>query len=130
MQFMLTFTLPPHTQEAALARFLETGGHPPPGVRLVGRWTQVDLCGGFVLLESDDPQALAAFARGWSDLVELSMVPVLEDQALADMLARAGTRSARAGTDPSVPAEAYPEDAPIAPETTPGTAKPPYEEIA
>ena len=46
---------------------------PPPTVKLLGRWTQVDLCGGVVLLESDDPQALAEFARGWSDLLELTI---------------------------------------------------------
>jgi Domain of unknown function (DUF3303) len=89
MKFILTFTLPPQTQEAALARFLETRGQPPPTVKLLGRWTQVDLCGGVVLLESDDPQALAEFARGWSDLLELTIAPVLEDQELAEVLRRA-----------------------------------------
>ena len=130
MKFMLTFTLPPATRDEAIARFLETGGQPPTGVTLLGRWTQLDLCGGVVLLESEDPKALTAFAHAWSDLLELTLAPVLEDQELSDVLKRAGARSARAGTDPSVPAEAYPEDAPVAPETTPGTAKPPYEEIA
>ena len=38
MQFILTFTVPPATRDAAMARFLETGGQPPPGVRLLGRW--------------------------------------------------------------------------------------------
>jgi hypothetical protein len=89
MKFILTFTLPPETRDAAIARFLETGGQPPPGVRLLGRWTQLDLCGGVVLLESDDPQALTAFAHGWSDVVELTLAPVLEDQDLADVLKRA-----------------------------------------
>jgi hypothetical protein len=130
MKFILTFTLPPQTQEAAIARFLDTGGQPPPGVKLLGRWTQVDLCRGFVLLESEDPQALTAFAREWSDLLELTITPVLEDQELSDVLKRAKARPGRAATDPSVPPETYPEDAPVAPETTPGTTKPPYEEIA
>jgi uncharacterized protein DUF3303 len=130
MKFILTFTLPPQTQEAAIARFLATGGPPPAGVTLLGRWTQVDLCGGFVLLESEDTTALAAFARGWSDLLELTIVPVLEDQELSDVRERARARPGRAEPDPSVPPETYPEDAPVAPETTRGTTKPPYEEIA
>jgi len=113
MKFMLSFTLPPVTRDEAMARFLETQGQPPPGVTLLGRWTQCDLCGGFVLLESADPTALTAFAHAWSDLLE-----------------RARARPRRAETDPSVPPETYPEDAPVAPETTPGTTKPPYEEIA
>ena len=82
MQFILTFTIPPATRDEATARFLQTGGQPPPGVRLLGRWTRLDLWGGVVLLESEDPQAFASFAHGWSDVVELTLVPVLEDQAL------------------------------------------------
>ena len=89
MKFMLTFTLPAETRDEAIVRFLETKGQPPPGVTLLGRWTQLDLCGGFVLLESDDPKALTAFAHGWSDLLELTLAPVLEDQDLAEVLRRA-----------------------------------------
>jgi hypothetical protein len=130
MKFMLIYTLPPATRDEAMARFLETRGQPPPGVTLLGRWTQCDLCGGFVLLESADPTALTAFAHAWSDLLDLTIAPVLEDQELSDVLERARARPGRAETDPPVPPETYPEDAPVAPETTPGTTKPPYEEIA
>ena len=116
MKFMLTFTLPPPTRDAALARFLETGGHPPPGVTLLGRWTQLDLCGGFVLLESGDPQALTAFAHAWSDVVELAIAPVLEDQALSDVLKHARARTGLSPHDPSGPAATYPEDTPVVPD--------------
>ena len=177
MKFMLTYTVPLATRDAAIARFLETRGQPPPGVRLLGRWTRVDLCGGVALLESEDPQALTALAQAWSDLLELTIVPVLEDRELTDVLQRASVQPGRAsageglpqaaaivsdqelpeatppGADqtgeaipmpppPAVPGglegegeepeppETSPEDAPVAPETTPGTTKPPYEEIA
>jgi hypothetical protein len=176
MKFILTFTVPPETREAAMARFLETGGQPPPAVTLLGRWTQLDLCGGVVLLESEDPKALTAFTHGWSDVLELTLAPVLEDQDLADVLQRASAqptqtegRADGAGlpqaaaivADQELPdnthpeavhgdlraeepaiapsagrrrtrrgAQARPEGPPVVPETTPGTTKPPYEEIA
>jgi hypothetical protein len=131
MKFILTCTIPPATREQAIARFLETGGQPPPGVTLLGRWTRLDLGGGFVLLESEDPQALTAFAQEWSDVVELTMAPVLEDQALAVVLKRARHPSASAAAHAAdAPPETYPDDAPVVPETTPGTRKPPDEEIA
>jgi hypothetical protein len=98
MQFILRFIIPAATRDETMARFLETGGQPPPGVRLLGRWTQLDLCGGVVLLESEDPQALAAFAQGWSDVVELTLVPVLEDQALSEVLKRARVQPGRASS--------------------------------
>jgi uncharacterized protein DUF3303 len=58
--------------------------------RLLGRWTRVDFSGGFDLLESDDPKALTEFALMWSDLMGASIVPVLEDQELSDVLQRIG----------------------------------------
>jgi Domain of unknown function (DUF3303) len=180
MKFILTFTLPPVTRDQAMARFLETRGQSPPGVTWLGRWTQLDLCGGVVLLESEDPKALTAFAHGWSDVLELTLAPVLEDQDLADALQRASAqptqtqgraegradgaglpqaaaivadqelpertppeavhgdlRAEEPAIAPSVGrrrtrrgAQARPEDPPVVPETTPGTTKPPYKEIA
>jgi hypothetical protein len=63
---------------------------PPKGARLLGRWTRADFSGGFDLLESDDPKALTEFALMWSDLMGVSIVPVLEDQELSDVLQRIG----------------------------------------
>jgi hypothetical protein len=131
MQFILTFTIPPEIRDEAMARFLEIRGQPPPGVTLLGRWAQLDLCGGVVLLESDDPQALTAFTQAWSNVVALTLASVLEDQDLVAVLQRARELSASmAAQAADAPPETYPEDAPVAPETTPGTTKPPSEEIA
>jgi Protein of unknown function (DUF3303) len=90
MKFMLTFTIKPETKarDQAIARFQATGGQPPRGVKLLGRWTAADFSGGFVLLEGDDAKALTEFALMWSDLTELKIVPVLEDAELGEVLAR------------------------------------------
>jgi hypothetical protein len=66
-------------RDEALARFKKTGAVPPKGVKLLGRWVSVDFSGGFDLLESDDPKALAEFSLMWSDLLEQSLIPVLEE---------------------------------------------------
>ena len=91
MKFMLTFTLKPETKgrDEAIARFKKTGGQPPKGVKLLGRWTAADFSGGFDLLESDTAAALTEFALMWSDLMELRLVPVLEDAELSQVLQRA-----------------------------------------
>jgi hypothetical protein len=52
----------------------------------------VDFTGGFDLLESNDPKALTEFALMWSDLVELSTMPVIEDEALSATLAAFANR--------------------------------------
>jgi len=92
MKFMLTFTIKPEAKgrDEAIARFKKTGGQPPNGVKLLGRWTAADFSGGFDLLESDDVKALTEFALMWSDLMELKIVPVAEDTDLIEVLKRAG----------------------------------------
>ena len=89
MKFMVTFALQPDAQKRAegIARFKQLGSQAPRGAKLVGRLTRADLSGGFVLLETDEPKALAEFAYTWSDLMELSIAPVLEDEGLAQVFA-------------------------------------------
>lgn len=90
MKFMLTFSIKVEVKrrDEVIARFKKTGGQPPKGVKLLGRWTAADFSGGFDLLESDDVKALTEFALMWSDLVELKIVPVAEDADLAEVLKR------------------------------------------
>jgi hypothetical protein len=90
MKFMMTFSLKPETKgrDEAIDRFKRTGGQPPAGAKLLGRWTAADFSGGFDLLESEDAKALVEFALMWSDLMELRIVPVLEDAELNDVLQR------------------------------------------
>lgn len=92
MKFMLTFSWIPDakTRDEGIARFRKTGGQPPKGVKLLGRWTRADFSGGFDLLEAGDPQALTEFSLMWSDLMELTIVPVLEDEQLSEVLRRIG----------------------------------------
>jgi hypothetical protein len=94
MKFILTFTMKPETRDTAIARFVKTGGQPAKGVTLLGRWTRADLSGGVVLLESHDPMAVAEFALAWSDLMELAVIPVLEDRELTQVFARAKKEAA------------------------------------
>ena len=92
MKFMLTFAFKPEARgrDEAIARFKKTGGQPPKGVHLLGRWTAADFSGGFDLLESDDAKALTEFSLMWSDVMELRVVPVLEDAELGETLKRLG----------------------------------------
>jgi hypothetical protein len=75
-------------RDEAIARFKKSGGQPPKGAKLLGRWTAVDFSGGFDLIESDDARALTEFSLMWSDLMELRIVPVLEDAELGEVLGR------------------------------------------
>jgi hypothetical protein len=93
MKFMLTFSFKPEVKvrDEAIARFKKTGGAPPKGVKLLGRWTHADLGGGCDLLECDDVIALGEFAYMWSNLMDLTITPVVEDEVLNEILKRART---------------------------------------
>ena len=88
MKFMMTARWAPDTQQRAeaIARFQRTDGFPLDGIRLVGRWTRVDLKGGFDLLETDDMKKLAQFAYEWNDLMQLTTTPVMDDAELGEVL--------------------------------------------
>jgi hypothetical protein len=90
MKFMLTFSIRPEakSRDEAIARFKKTGGLPPSGARLLGRWTRTDFAGGYVLVEGDDARALTEFSLMWSDLIELQIVPVVGDEELVEVLQR------------------------------------------
>jgi Protein of unknown function (DUF3303) len=92
MKFMVTFTLQPDAKKRTegIARFKKFGAKTPPGAKFIGRLTRADLSGGFVLLEADDAKSLADFSYDWSDLMELSIVPVVEDENLGEVFGGSG----------------------------------------
>jgi len=92
MKFMLTFTMPVDKvkRDEAIQRFMKTGGQPPKGAKLLGRWMQADFSQGFDLLESDDAKPLTQFALEWSDVLYLQITPVVEDKDLIEVLRAAG----------------------------------------
>jgi hypothetical protein len=66
----------------AVARFPS-----PTGVTIRGRWHNADLSGGFILIECNDAVAAYTHAAQWADLMDLSIVPVLEDAEVGPVLA-------------------------------------------
>jgi hypothetical protein len=59
MLFVTRWTIPHTSRKAAIQRFMETGGAPPAGVKMLARYHSTDGEFGFVVSESDDAQALA-----------------------------------------------------------------------
>lgn len=83
MKFMTTWSRKPAQQKEAAARFLQTGGGPPAGVTMLGRWHGPGT--GWVLAETDNAKALYEWLAQWSDLLDFSVTPVLEDAEAAEL---------------------------------------------
>jgi uncharacterized protein DUF3303 len=89
MQFMITWRMPHGTYKEAIDRFLATGAPVTDGLKSLGRWHSVDHSVGFHLVETDDPALLLQHAAEWKDLLELSVVPVVDDAAAAGAISKA-----------------------------------------
>jgi len=80
MKFMTTWALLPGSVRSAAEQFLASGGGgEPEGVKLLGRWHNVDCSGGFTLYESNNAVAMHLGSAKWADLIELTTVAVIED---------------------------------------------------
>jgi hypothetical protein len=91
MKYIISWTLPQATYAAAVARFLETGGAPPQGVEMLGRWHGMN-GGGFALIESSDEKAVFLFQAQWADLLPIVFTPCLEDADAHAVLVSLGKR--------------------------------------
>ena len=92
MKFILTFTIKPEGKgrDEAIARFKNTGDRvPPEGAKLLRRWTAADF-GASSCSKAMTSRRSTEFSLMWSDIMELSIVPVIEDADLSVVLMRAG----------------------------------------
>jgi hypothetical protein len=83
MLHLVAWTFTPEKRNAIQARFKETGGLPPQGVKLLGRWSGIGSNKGMCVAQSNDPLALGTWAQQWSDLMSFDIYPVLTDEELA-----------------------------------------------
>lgn len=75
------------TRNAAIARFLKTGGLPPDGVKMLGRWHVVGTNAGMAVAETNDPALMQKWSLDWTDLLEMDVRPVLTDEQAGPLLA-------------------------------------------
>jgi hypothetical protein len=78
MKFMITWKASPANYKIAVKRFLKTGAPAPKGLKTIGRWHSAGSSRGFHLVEGSDA-ALAEINAEWADLLELEVLPVVED---------------------------------------------------
>lgn len=87
MKYMVTWKISPSNYKAAVKRFLKTGAPAPKGMKTLGRWHTAGSTRGFHLVEGSDA-ALAEINAEWADLLDLQVVPVVEDDVAAAAAAK------------------------------------------
>ena len=86
MLFRLAWTHSPEGRDATIKRFMETGGMPPEGIVMHARYHNVDGRGGFAICETDDASALHNWALDWTDLIEMQIDAIMDDDTIANVL--------------------------------------------
>jgi hypothetical protein len=86
VKFILSYTLPQATYHGARDKFLASGGLPPAGVKLLGRWHGMN-GSGVAIAETDDPKALYAWYAEWLEFLPINITPCLEDADAGAVLA-------------------------------------------
>lgn len=79
MKYMVTYSIAPENFEATKKRFFEDT-EPLEGIKRLGRWNVFGTGKGFDLLETDDLVAMSKLSYYWSDLIDLKVEPVVEDE--------------------------------------------------
>lgn len=75
------------TVRAAAKRFLETGGNPPDGATLLGRWFGMN-GKGWVLVEASDAKPVFELVTEWQEFMQIEATPVIEDDDAGAILSR------------------------------------------
>ena len=86
MRYVTMWKVAPEHIKTAIARFKETGGAPPDGVKMLGRWHDVAGSRGVVLAESDNAEAMYRWTHAWSDIMQFETFVVVDDEQAAKVL--------------------------------------------
>ncbi|MEM5331443.1 DUF3303 family protein [Paraburkholderia sp. JHI2823] len=93
MKFIVQWQGQPAAQQAAIERFMQSGGRPPENVTLLGRWHAVGELKGVAIVEVNDTTALGELMLEWGDLFTMSATPAATDEELGAILAARQSQS-------------------------------------
>jgi len=86
MLFIVKWTTSTATRDTGLSRFKATGGPPPAGAKMIGRWHNADGSGGVCIAETDSANALAKWLNDWTDVLVFDARPALTDEEFGKSL--------------------------------------------
>lgn len=88
MKYMLTWSIPTHSYNAALDEFLAGGAPMPTGLTALGRWHAPGSNRGWLLCETDDLIALSQHVAEWAPMLNIDVTPVIGDEEAGAAAAR------------------------------------------
>jgi len=89
MLFIVKWTSGPENRNAAIERFAKTGGKPPAGIKMLGRWFAVAQHSGFAVAEANDSALMQQWALEWNDILSMEVWPALTDEQAGPLMVAA-----------------------------------------
>jgi hypothetical protein len=87
MLYMTITKWEPDKRDAIIKRVLEKGTMRAPGTKVIGDWVAIEGGRMFSLTEGpDDPKVAMQEVLGWSDILKMEMVPVIDREELMKIL--------------------------------------------
>ena len=83
---IFSWTHTPAARDVTIKQFMATGGMPPAGIDMLSRYHNLDGTGGFAICQSTDASALASWALDWNGLIEIKIVPIMDDETISGVL--------------------------------------------
>ena len=86
MLFIVNYSIRPENRNAAMERFLKTGGTAPAGIKMLGRWHAIVQLSGVAIIEANDAELIQQWVLEWNDLLCMRIVPALVDEQAAPLM--------------------------------------------
>jgi hypothetical protein len=85
MKFMASWRIPQDKRHETLKAFSKMTKEDDqadmgPKVKLIGRWHDLQRFTGVAICEADDAQAIASWMLNWNGVLDIEVVPVLDDE--------------------------------------------------
>lgn len=86
MLFIVNYSIRTENRNAAMERFLKTGGTAPAGIKMLGRWHAIAQLSGVAIIEANDAELIQQWVLEWNDLLCMQIVPALVDKQAAPLM--------------------------------------------
>ena len=80
MKYVITCSVPTANYAPTMKKFLATGGLPPAGVKMIGRYHALaGSSSGFIVAESANTKGIYTWLADWMETMSFEVTPVVED---------------------------------------------------
>lgn len=86
MKFMLTWAIKPENRNESLGRLRSKENIATDGIKILGHWHNVNLLGGWAIVEAGNEASIARWLLDWTDLNVNDVTLVVDENEVRSMM--------------------------------------------